>query len=356
MLIEGRVPRDLLCGVATLLAVFSASPAIAQVAQGSGLDGDWVRKESTYDPNDGMRIRVAGEKATLTFTPPTGHRGFQVGQVLWQDILPTRRARVRGSDGNYYPATILLIGPDRLHVDIDHTGPGNDQSWRRAGPSVDGDWILVGPAGGSGEGIRIRVAGDEASIRYLPAEAPRSYRVGSKLWKNIGDEGTVQVLGIDGGYHPGVLTLDGTDIVRVASGTIGSQVWARPERADRARNDQGSAGPALTTVEGLVYDDADGDGVYDPGEPGVPGIRIAVVDNETGVPLRLADGSVAELSTDEAGRFSYSAAGPIDLGFRPWDPDSATEAHPYGQLQSAPTLWRVQVPGGSSVRGANFGI
>lgn len=288
-------------GILTALLILSvavATPAGGQETAGDALEGDWERKESTYDPNDGMRIRVGSGNATLTYTPPTGHPSFEAGQVLWQDILASGRARVRGSDGNYYSATIKLDGHDRLHVDIDHNGPGNDQSWKRAGPSLNGDWERVTATGDGKDAMRIRVDGDEGSIRYLPRTAPKSMRVGSKIWKEIGAGGVVRVLAADGLYHAAVITLDGPDRLRVAGAGMGTETWIRPGAVAAARGAAGSgseqdppAGPAKACVESSLL----------AGEPGQAW--------DLGVTLGAAAASRLGLTADRSGPFEGSVAG-----------------------------------------------
>lgn len=106
---------------------------------GLDLEGEWIRRESNYGPNDGMRIAVSGGQAVLTFVPTTGHIEFHEGEVIWQNIEPGGTLRVLGSDDNYYSAQMKAEGSDRLHIDIRHNGPGNDQTWDRGARASSSD-------------------------------------------------------------------------------------------------------------------------------------------------------------------------------------------------------------------------
>lgn len=96
------------------------------------LEGEWTRTSSSYDPNDGMRIRVDGNRATIAWRPATAHVRFAQGAVIWQDIEASGELRVLGSDGNYYPAELEGNGPNGLSLGIDHGGRGSVQTWVRA--------------------------------------------------------------------------------------------------------------------------------------------------------------------------------------------------------------------------------
>lgn len=236
---------------AFLLAIVSASLAApraadAQAVNGQPIAGDWVRSDSNYDPNDLMRIRIAGTDAVLTAVPASALRAFQVGQVLWRGIQSGGSVQIRGSDGQYYAATLSLKGTNEIRVDIQHTAPGDDQTWRRPGPALDGDWERIGP-GAPDDGMKIRVGGTEADIRFLPASAPRNMRVGTRLWQNIAHPNTLDVLAADGRYHVAQVTLLGTDSLRIdsASPQVGSGlIWVRPSIALAAR--AGLSGPPAT--------------------------------------------------------------------------------------------------------------
>lgn len=231
-----------------ILAVpmLASSPAEAQSVNGQSIAGDWVRADSNYDPNDLMRIRIAGTDAVLTSVPASALRAFRVGQVLWQGIQSGGAVQIRGSDGQYYAATLSLKGANEIRVDIHRTAPGDDQTWRRPGPALDGDWERIGP-GAPDDGMKINVTGTEARIGFLPASAPRNMRVGTRLWQNIAHPNTLDVLAADGRYHVAQVTLLGTDSLRIDSKSpqLGSGlIWVRPRIALAAR--AGLSGPPAT--------------------------------------------------------------------------------------------------------------
>jgi CubicO group peptidase (beta-lactamase class C family) len=216
-------------------------PAAAQSVGGQSLEGNWARVDSNYDPYDLMRIRVDANGAVLTAVPPAASDAYSVGLILWRGIQSDGSVQIRGSDGNYYPARINFEGSDVVHIDIQHTAPGDDQTWRRAGPSVDGDWERVAAEGAPEDGTQVRAQGAQASIRYLPSSAPRRYRVGTRLWRNIGADGAMEVLGSDGRYHPARVTLLGNDRLRIDSGSPSlesGQIWVRPGVVEAARATQ----------------------------------------------------------------------------------------------------------------------
>jgi CubicO group peptidase (beta-lactamase class C family) len=220
-----------------LILMLAPLSATAQIASGPSLQGDWVRSDSNYDPNDTMRIAIQGAQALLTAVPASVVQGFAVGQVLWRKIQSNGTLEVLGNNGSYYPAQLTFQGPDVVHVDIHHTAAGNDQTWTRAGPSIAGDWVRIAAPGTPDDGVQVRVAGNQASVRYLPATAPRSLRVGSKLWQNIGGN-TLQVLGRNGSYYQAQFTLIGTDRLRIDSNDprVGSGlIWVRPRAVNAAR-------------------------------------------------------------------------------------------------------------------------
>ncbi len=207
----------------------------AQSRVPESLEGNWVRLDSNYDPNDQMRIRIEGGVATLTYVPSSGHEAFRTGQSLWVDIRPDGSLKVRGSDGGMYPGTLRLENEDDLRVDVLHDGPGNEQAWRRAGPTIDGEWVRI-DAGDPADGMRIRVERDQASIRFLPPASPRNLRVGGRLWREIRSRGEIEVLASDGQYRSAILTLEGEDRLWLAGeGLAGRQLWVRPETVEAER-------------------------------------------------------------------------------------------------------------------------
>lgn len=211
--------------------VGSVADSDGAAADGS-LQGVWVRRDSNNPRNDGMRIDLAGAEATLTFLPPAGSRRHQVGQIQWQDVTGPGAMRVRGSDRRYYDAQLTMEGPDRVHIDIDSNGPGNDQTWVRGGPSYDGEWVLARSTDGQNEGLRIQVAGNEGSARFLPPSAARSLRVGSTVWSGIDADGSLEAIGGSGNLVDATMSLVHEDVVRVRLVDGEIQLWARADALD----------------------------------------------------------------------------------------------------------------------------
>ena len=228
---RGPIPdgADLTGSIATADSAWSPCSARGVTALNQ-LAGTWVRVESNHPPNNGMRIQLAVDRATLTGMPPSGNRNFRVGQVLWKDVASDGTLEVLGSDGAYYPSRLTLEGPDRLHIDVDReNSPGNDQTWERAGPSIDGVWVLRTGAQPANVGLQVQVLGNEGRIRFLPATATARLRVGNLLWRAIRGGGNMEAR-VDGSYRLGRLELLDEDRLRVEitgpSGVI-EETWVR---------------------------------------------------------------------------------------------------------------------------------
>lgn len=217
--------------VPLLVLLLAPAPTSPQTVAGQSLRGDWVRVDSNNDPADQMRVTVNGS-AVLTFLPPTPTAtAWKVGDVLWQSIQADGTLQVRGSDGRYYAARLTFNGPDEIHLDIAPRTPGFDQTWRRLGPDISGDWVLVGPLGTPGAGTRIEVQGTDGTVRFLAPTAPQVLRSGRRLWQRIGASGGLETLGSDNQYHAATWSLVAPDRIRVDAGGIAGgpgQIWVRP--------------------------------------------------------------------------------------------------------------------------------
>jgi len=112
---------------------------------GLDLDGEWVRTESTYDPHDGMRILVEGDRATITSRPASSLAAFAVGAVLWRDLEASGEVRVLGSDNNYYPGEISAAGVGQISLEVGRGGAGATQTWSRAAGCWADDAVAGGP-------------------------------------------------------------------------------------------------------------------------------------------------------------------------------------------------------------------
>lgn len=116
----------------TALSIPITTPDDIDVIVPVELDGPWVRRESNNDPNDGMRIYVDGDEATLTSVPESSSGAWEEDEVIWRAIQGDGTLQVLGSDNQYYAARMAYEGADRLHIDIAANGAGNDQTWERA--------------------------------------------------------------------------------------------------------------------------------------------------------------------------------------------------------------------------------
>lgn len=255
-----------------LLAILASAPApaAAQVIAGHSLKGDWVRIDSNNDPADLMRIVIDGD-AKLTSLPASVPRAWQVGQVLWQGIQANGSLQVRGSDGQYYPATMTLTGPDEIQLTVHYRSrtAGDIQTWRRSGPDLSGDWVQVAPVNSPSDGTRIQATLIDASIRYLPASAPRAFRVSSRLWQNIGASGTIDVLGSDRRYHSATYTLLAPDRVQIDGPQVAGgrgQIWVRPGAVASAKATLASGGTLAPP----------------PTNPNTPGANLQLPGNQPG--------------------------------------------------------------------------
>lgn len=229
---------------AAVLLWLSPASLAAQAIDVAALAGDWVRDDSNYDPNDLMRITITGGTATLIRVPTTAHRAFRVGLQLWTAIAADGSLQVFGSDGQYYPATMVAASHDTLRVSVRHSAAGNAQVWRRAGPTVDGDWVRIAPGDPASDGIKVTADGDGATVRFLPAAAPRHLRIGSRLWQKIGPDGALETQSTSRQYAPAVLRLVGTDSLWVTpTGSGVAQLWVRPAIADATRRHPGDSPP-----------------------------------------------------------------------------------------------------------------
>jgi hypothetical protein len=162
--------------------------------------------------------------------PASGNRAFRVGQVLWKDVMSDGNLDVLGSDGAYYPSAITFEGSDRLHIDVDRANsPGNDQTWERAGPSVDGIWVFQTGTEPANVGLQVQVEGYEGRVRFLPATVTGRLRVGNALWRTIRGGGRMEAQ-VGGSYRPARLVLLDEDRLRVEidtpSGTV-EEAWVR---------------------------------------------------------------------------------------------------------------------------------
>jgi hypothetical protein len=92
------------------------------------------------------------------------------------------------------------------------------------------------------------------------------------------------------------------------------------------------------SVSGTVYNDLNGNGVQNPGEPGLPGVTITLRNNANAV--------VATTTTDANGNYSFTNL--------PVGAYSVTETDPAGLVSTTPNTVAVNVTSGGTAT-ANFG-
>ena len=91
-------------------------PAAAQTLIPAGLQGEWVREESTNTPYDRMRVRIDGDRAVLVHVPSDARKSYRAGQTLWQRLNPDGTVQVLGSDGAYHAGRLRIEGTDVLRL------------------------------------------------------------------------------------------------------------------------------------------------------------------------------------------------------------------------------------------------
>ncbi len=135
------------------------------------------------------------------------------------------------------------------------------------------------------------------------------------------------------GVIPGTYTLEETDPVGFVSTTPNARVVTLAAGGSTGANfgDQASG-----TVTGIVYEDIDGNGVRDPGEPGIGGVQVKLV-GETGQRTTATSGD---------GAFLFAAVTPGSY--------TVEEIDPVGYSSSTPNLRAVSVASAGAAS-ASFG-
>jgi len=121
------------------------------------------------------------------------------------------------------------------------------------------------------------------------------------LYDNLGGVLATRITTGSGAYSftslvPGDYTVDETDPTGYVSTTPNSVPLSLPAGGALTADfgDQPLAGGTPASVRGTVYNDLNGNGLIDPGEPGIPGVTVALLDNGGAVlatALTAADGS-----------------------------------------------------------------
>ena len=260
-------------------------------ARGVGQSTDIVQKEMyTFDDGGGRSITLRPEGTAPVCRAYVEHGMHKLAQPVKLWYL-----------SSFYRHEAPQAGRYRQFWQVGAEAVGSDD------PAVDG--------------IRIRVEQDGAAVRFLPADAPRIYRIGGRIWRAITD-GAAEVLGADGRFKEATLRLDGSDRVWVETAGQLRELWVRPSIVAAARADSAGAGPGtpielgdfdLIVLESPVVAGVDADGIL-----GLPVLRRMVarfdfngetlelggdspVDSDDGrtLPIRASTGGLATIE----GRF-----------------------------------------------------
>ena len=99
----------------------------------------------------------------------------------------------------------------------------------------------------------------------------------------------------------------------------------------------------LNSISGLKFNDLNGNGVRDPGEPGLAGITVFLDSNGNGV----LDPGELSTTTDANGNYTFTNLAPGTYRVR--------EVEPAGSMQTTGNPADIVVSSGSSITGVNFG-
>ncbi len=103
----------------------------------SALQGDWYLVGGNNPDARGMHVAIDDDEGTVVNPALTS---LNVGDIKWRNIRQTGDDRFEheelGSDRNYYPATMEIVGDTALEVRVQAAGAGNIQSWRRNPPPL----------------------------------------------------------------------------------------------------------------------------------------------------------------------------------------------------------------------------
>jgi len=128
----------------TLLFAFVSSCTLVEDPEepsGSGdlsaLQGDWYLVDGNNPNALGMHVDIDVDEGTVIDPASTS---LNAGDTKWRNIRQTGDDEFEheelGSDRNYYPATMEIVGDTALEIRVQAAGAGNVQSWRRNPPSI----------------------------------------------------------------------------------------------------------------------------------------------------------------------------------------------------------------------------
>ncbi|MDF1701423.1 MAG: SdrD B-like domain-containing protein, partial [Planctomycetota bacterium] len=279
--------------------------------------------DRVFDDLDGDGLQDAGEpglggvRVDLTEAGPDGLLGTLDDVVIGSDtsdaagvygfgVLPAGLYRVNVDQGTAPAGFMLTTGNDPLDVMLGQGATVTNADfgfWRSASVGdrvwndVDGDGLQdAGEPGISGVGLDLTEAGPDGTHGTADDVAVAS-----------------SVTGVDGTYAFGSLP-PGNYRIALDAGTVpaGLVVTGGSDPTDFVLN----PGDAVTTVDfglrdsgrlgDLVWDDVDGDGVPDVGEPGLPGVTVRLLDaGPDGMCGSADDVDLGSTTTNAAGNFAF---------------------------------------------------
>lgn len=241
-----RVNRLLLVGLVVTTVVAVAGGAVLLTggnAEAAAPCGSWTRTASDNPAFDGMQIRLTGGRGIVV--DPAESR-FPRGTELWRDVVENESGgelRVLGSDDSYYDASFSRPDETTLLLTIAASGAGTEQTWSSDSslgcPDLAladvacGAWSRTSSTNPAADGMQVRLLGPNGVVTDPAGSA---YALGDELWRSltpVGDGASLEVLGSDRAYYPGVLVaIDGdTLLLEIASSGAGTeQTWERVDR------------------------------------------------------------------------------------------------------------------------------
>ncbi|HXF96539.1 MAG TPA: carboxypeptidase regulatory-like domain-containing protein [Gemmatimonadales bacterium] len=272
-----------------------ATPANPWAVEIEGVGRAWVRGGARYEPSLNLRLSAeatayAGDRAPVLF--PSGRRAEWRAEAFWRPaarpgvaFLEARLERVRSAPGTDTRARLggsFQAGEVRWFpfVRVERRA-GASENLETAGLEL---FMLPRPEFGPVLGaVWARLAAEAGRAGLTRAQAFAARQVGGGLRLEVG------AAWVRGASAPTYTLVFTTYLPALRSATAfsipptgpafgtqflqGSLLWDRATRALTA-----APGPSLERagVAGYVFLDENGDGVRDPGEPGVPNVRVRV--------------------------------------------------------------------------------
>ncbi|MFK8025610.1 MAG: SdrD B-like domain-containing protein [Ilumatobacter sp.] len=285
--------------------VFGTADDVVFATQETDADGNYLFERL---PADDYRVTVSGLPGGVsnTFDPDGGADGTSA---------LTLGAGVDDDDQDFGYAGTASVG-DLVWIDLD--GDGTPDAGEPGIPGLDVTLTHAGADGvlGTEDDIVITTDTDENGNYLFDGLPPGNIEV------------SYDPSDLAGGLGPSS-DLDG--------GSASTSTFALDAGEDRLDVDFAVIGDA--TIEGTVFEDTDGDGVQDPGEPGIPDVDLEVTWNGP-------DGRVViVVTTDDDGDWSIDSVPSGD-----YDVDVVLTTVPDGFEPTTPTSTDVTVPPGGTGR------